>query len=526
MPLRRARPSATSDSARAAKRLARIDDAFNRAAGYDPSHHDHHSPTDGVRTRRPVVPDDEEDDDADIEMDLVATTDMGTGGPAGHADLQGQLGGGFLPEAPGVDAGGGGFLLEEPGEGAGGFLPEPSHEAGGFVPEAEFATAGGFLADDDMGGGFLRDDGEEGAYLPEPAGPGAGGGFLLPDPTADTPTHSDNLDYGDAGGFLPAPAHLAGTTSDLTFAGGFLPSAAGDNDDALPTPAPLTHRLPPPPPPPARIPLARIPAALRDLGLHRVGLQGAELIGLFDQVASDDEDGLGGKSVRRERFREACQVLLGDGTASEAEDEREKDAPDRADGGGAEGDLELGEGRRRRRLQPTRRQPARRATRAHPAVVDESDGAGDDDVAARDFSHSLDALPTDDNDDDDDDDESVSFASASGESDAEATKGTKGAAAKKGGKGRRSRGDASHAPSAQDVADAADSFDLFFDESPQLAFAQGKRAIGLMELQRACRVLKEKMSDGDLNEMLEYAARSKGVVDVEAFARILMETGL
>jgi hypothetical protein len=29
-----------------------------------------------------------------------------------------------------------------------------------------------------------------------------------------------------------------------------------------------------------------------------------------------------------------------------------------------------------------------------------------------------------------------------------------------------------------------------------------------------------------LNEMLEYAARSKGSVDLDAFARILLETGL
>lgn len=29
-----------------------------------------------------------------------------------------------------------------------------------------------------------------------------------------------------------------------------------------------------------------------------------------------------------------------------------------------------------------------------------------------------------------------------------------------------------------------------------------------------------------LNEMLEYAARSKGLVDLESFARILVETGL
>ncbi|TNY23901.1 hypothetical protein DMC30DRAFT_260595 [Rhodotorula diobovata] len=507
MPLRRARPSSTSESARAAKRLAAIDAAFDRAAGYDPARYaDEDDRASATRARKAVVPDDEEDGKEDVEMELVTGTGNGEGESAAEvADVSQEEAGGFLREPPGGDHFGGGFLVGDE-QAAGGFLLEPPMGGGGFLPEPE--------KDAPTGAGFMPE--------PSTSDVGAGGGFLLPDPSATTPTPAASTSFAEGGGFLsPSPDAFGG--------GGFLlddpfPSLG---DISLPTPAPLTHRLPTPPPPPSRIPLARIPAALRDLGLHRVGLAGAELIGLFDEVASEDEDDpMGGRSVRRERFREACEVLLGDENlpSSAGEEEGAGERPEGVRAEGEEDDLELGEGRRRRR-QPSRRQPVRRSTRGHPDGGEVGDGDEDgDEVVAKDFG---DALP------DDEDASSPSFASESDDDEEEEeedddvpAKGKKGST-KNGTKARRgAKGDPSRPLSKQDLADAADSFDLFFDESPQLAFGQGKRAITLMELQRACRVLKEKMSDGELNEMLEYAAKSKGVVDLEAFARILLETGL
>ncbi|GJN93115.1 hypothetical protein Rhopal_006160-T1 [Rhodotorula paludigena] len=515
MPLRRGRTSSADESSRAAKRLARIDDAFNRAAGYDAEHYaalEASLPArggDNRRRTRAAVVDDEEDED----FEMVASTEQGAEGAAA-----GEVGGGFLPEPPAADTGGG-FIVDEPSAAAGGgFLPEPSAAGGGgFLPEPDNVGGGGFLpepAQTGEGGGFLVDD--AGGFLPDPAAPSfdAGGGFLPPDGDTAMP------DYGMSGGFLPLPPNLASADADFSGSGGFLPDS-----DALPEPVALAHALPTPPPPPSRIPLVHIPAALRDLGLHRVGLAGAELLGLFEEVASDDDEAEGGRSVRRERFKEACEVLMGD------DDESDEEGEGNGDGEGdkdeyREEDEELGEGRRRRRS--ARQQPARRSTRGRAARTGEgNEEASTPDITARDFGASLDALP-------DDDDELSSVASDSesdeGASGSSARRGKKGAGgkgkAKKGGKARASRGDASRPLSARDLADAGDSFDLFFEESPQMAFPQSRRTIGLMELQRACRVLKEKMSEGDMNEMVEYAARSKGIVDLEAFARILIETNL
>ncbi|GAA5836908.1 hypothetical protein JCM9279_007698 [Rhodotorula babjevae] len=512
MPLRRARQPSTADTARAAKRLASIDAAFNRAAGYDPSRYaDESDRPPQKRSRRAVVPDDEEDeaDEDDVEMELVAGS-AAPAGPGSTAAVPEGLGGGFLPEPADGGTGGGGFPVEDDEQPAGGFLPEPPGGGGGFLTEADQGAM--------MGGGFFPDASASDA--------GGGGGFLLPDPSSlDTPMPPADAGYGTAGGSLPPPDNLSRDFDPFAGAGGFLPdddTPSNSLSSLLPTPAPLTNRLPTPPPPPSRIPLARIPAALRDLGLHRVGLAGAELIALFDDVASEDEDDpLRGRSVRRERFVEACEVLLGDEEPPSAEEEQEEDRAAEDD------DLGLGEGRRRRR-QPTRQQPSRRSTRgrrAAPGEVEEGeDEEAQDDVVEKDFgeagvddeSSSSFASESDVAIDDEDDDDIVDVPA----------KGKK-AAGKKGAKGRRvAKGDPSRPLSKQDLADAADTFDLFFDESPQLAFGQQERGITLMELQRACRVLKEKMTDGDLNEMLEYAAKSKGVVDLEAFARILREAGL
>lgn len=445
-------------------------------------------------------------------VDIADPESQGANGQLGSATEQG--GGGFLPDA---EAGGfmpvddsslapsaGGFLPDAPESGdqarAGGFLPENSSAGGGFLPE-----------DPNAGGGFLPEEPEVGGgFLPEPqtgtAGPGepgtAGeGGFLLDD------------DPALAGGFLPVPANISAADvsemrHDLDFAaeGGFLPlpdvpqGFMPDSDSGLPLPEPGAN------PPPDRIALNAIPAALRRLGLHQVGLQGTELMALFEEVASDDEDATGGKSVRRERFREACEVLLGsDDEAGEDSDVDEyRDDADVADDNLQE------PGRRRLRKgatkaeAPTRVQPARRSTRAHPQPEGEG-AATPTTVDEMDFGAALDALP-----DEEDEDGHGSYGSASDEEDTAATRGKSGGkGAKKSRRGRRTI-DPSQPLSDRDLAAASDTFDLFFEDSPQLPFAQKDRYISLLELQRACGVLKEKMSEGDVSRSIDSAATRSG----------------
>ncbi|GAA5863136.1 hypothetical protein JCM3774_001433 [Rhodotorula dairenensis] len=510
-----------AEAGRAAKRLAAIDRAFNAAAVSPQSAltATREAPRQRRRRAAAVVPDD----------------DDGDGDSAGDEDEE-MMEAVEIAEQPGDAAGG--FLPEEPFEG-GGFIPVDGSTGGGFcLPEGGTATRsaeGGFLPPSPPadsagggGGGFLPDPNEPGGFFPEDQG-GVGGGFLpVPDSitAAEANEMQQDLDFASAGGFLPLPEVPAGLLPDVGAT-----AAAEQDDSLLPLPDPdAASSLPPSQP--DRIALTAIPAALRSLGLHRVGLQGAELMALFEEVASDDDEAEGGKSVQRDRFREACQVLLG--SDDEDQDEQEGEDEYRQEPGAASEDQDLqGSGRRRLRRggalqpeEPTRVQPTRRSTRAHPVRQDEEAENEGVDPIATDRAAALEALPDDFEDEEDD----SSFASGS-DRDGEVRGGRSGSKKttpkqKRGKRGRRPVVDPSQPLSASEIAAASDTFDLFFEESPQLPFPQKDRLISLLELQRACRVLKEKMTDGELNEMLEYAARSQGSVNLEAFARILLETGL
>lgn len=430
--------------------------------------------------------DDEEDDDDEMMMEAVEIT----GQAASNAE-PGSQGGGFLPEP--VE--GGGFMPVDDDVG-GGFLPDPAtapteSSAGGFLlPDTAFdAPSGG-----GGGGGFLPEPTEGGGFFPE--GGDAGGGFLpVPDSitAAEANQMQQDLDFASAGGFLPLPDVPASFNTE------------SNDDNLLPLPDPNA------PPPPDRIALTAIPTALRSLGLHRVGLQGAELMALFEEVASDDEEAEGGKSVQRDRFREACQVLLGSDDEKEDDDERDEYRDEPVD----DEDLQ-GAGRRRLRRgaalkaeKPTRVQPTRRATRAHP-IPNEEEGPA---PSTTEEGAALEALP---DDFEEDDDEGSPFASGSDgeeedEDDGPSPKGGQSGSKtapkqqKKGKRGRRAI-DPTQPLSPRDIAAASDTFDLFFEESPQLAFPQKERNISLLELQRACRVLKEKMTDGDVSPRSVLAA--------------------
>ncbi|GAA5831923.1 hypothetical protein JCM11251_002753 [Rhodosporidiobolus azoricus] len=545
---RRARPSSSSDSP-SSKHLARIDSAFNSAAGYNSALIDDTGNTSAPTKlsakargkRRAVVEDDEDDEDDEGEANMEAVQPV-----AGGA-------GGFL-------ASGEGDGMQLDGRGGAGFPPDPAAEEG-FLP---VDGGGGFLPDPPAGG-FLPDDGGGGGFLPEPPLPPPGG--FLPDPSstsADSPMPDASSAFsGGGGGFftsaLPGDASFAGT-------GGFLPSdedVDADTSFELPTPAPLTHSdaaLPPPPdafasalgtdpsafdlpippssaapPPPERIPLHKIPAALRQLGLHNRGLPAADLLALFEDVASDDENLPGdGKSVRRERFRKACEVLLADASSEEGDDnEKEGDGRDEDEGDyrGEEDEDDAPVVRRRRQPARTTRSTAaaaKRSTRANRVVDEDEEGEeeaeedGGGFVREKDFGEQLDDLPSESSGDED---EYGEEEDSDGEPISTSTKKKPSASAATGRRKIRRRG-SEILLTEQDLADAEDSFDLFFVDSVQEGKERAERSIGLLELQRACRVLKEKLGEGELNEMLEYAARSKGKVDLEAFARILVETGL
>ncbi|GAA5968543.1 hypothetical protein JCM11641_007672 [Rhodosporidiobolus odoratus] len=501
---RRARPFSLSANSPASKRLARIDNAFNSAVGYgDVGLNQADTSRMSAKTkgkRKAVVPDDEEDAAEDDEMEMVASTAQpSTLGM--EVDAQ-PLGGGFLPE----DQGAGGFLPELDSSTGGNFLAETDTTSGGGFFPSEPLDAGGFLPlplPDEQAGGFLPDE-QAGGCLPD---------------LSDSTMH-DSPSFATARGFLSCA--LPGDA--FAFSGGFLP-------DELPTPAPLTNadKLPTPPPllpPPDRIPLSSVPSALRQLGLHKAGLPAVELLELFEDVASDDEE-MGGKSVRRERFREACEVLMQESDDEGDEGEGEDEV---AEGGEYRDEVEDQEeqpaGRRRRPTRTTRSTAAaaaaRSTRRSGPVVDDDENGEEGLDDQDKDFGAQLDDLPSDSADSGEATSDSDNSA---GTSRSNKAKGKKPAAPRGKGKGQRKRGE-EIVLTVQDLADAEDTFDLFFVDSAQEGIKRGQKTIGLAELQRACRVLKEKMGEGDLNEMLEYAGKSKGKVDLEAFARILAETGL
>ncbi|GAA6062021.1 hypothetical protein JCM10212_005454 [Sporobolomyces blumeae] len=510
---------ATDPPALPSRRLAEIDSAFDSAVGYSApvAGPDDDADESNARRRRArkgkaraVVPDDEvEDEHEDEAMDMVASTSLGAGGfeqPLAGNSVGGGHTSGF--------SGGGGFVVE----------PEASTGGGFFLPEtSEPSTGGGFLPDPPPppttttnfgGGGFLVDDSDSTmANSDTYATFGSGGGFLQ-DPNAnDTP-------FSGGGGFFPSattygddPTRFALASDAVQGQGGFLPG--------LPPLDPAASFSLPAPPRPDRIPLSLIPTALRSLRVPRGSEK--EVMEMFEEVASDDEEAEGGKSVRRERFREALEVLLGD-DQDEDEDEDEESAEKEDGEENDEGEDEYREANepRKRRIPPAMStRTTRRSTRANPTTTEPEDGHVDSVDFAGDLpSESSDSASPSEDDDDDADDVGAPTRRGKG------SKQKKPAAKGRSAKSQKTRYDPLAPVSKKELAAAADSFDLFFEDSPQLALKQDERVIGVAELERACRVLKEKLNEDDLREMLEFAGRSRGLVDIESFARILVETGL
>ncbi|ORY88357.1 hypothetical protein BCR35DRAFT_330226 [Leucosporidium creatinivorum] len=392
------------------------------------------------KSRKMVIPDDEEDDE---EQPIASAS-------ASHDTAALVEPGGWIAEGDGAgqDYGGGGFLLDNDAAmasgGGGGFSPVDDGLGGG----------GGFLLDDNTPIDYTT----AGGFLPDLDAPPAGGGFLLDD------------DMNGGGGFLPDLPELPPLPD--------LPSL--DNDD-LPAPQP-----------PSRIPLKAIPAALDALSLPG---DSHDLITLFREVASEDEDGVA--SVRREKFIEACSVLLGD-----EDDDSEDGKPTSDDDSEEEAYVEEGASKSRRRI------PTRRSTRANPVKDDSVPAAMELDLADED---------SEPYDSDDSDIEIIGPSSSKkGKGKAKATKGKAPARRKK-----------ARVLSKAEMQEAEDTFELFFEGGLQVGKTKDK-VIGLAELERVTRVLNEKMTEDEMREMLEYATRDNpagagGAVDFTAFTKVLAE---
>ncbi|GAA5899788.1 uncharacterized protein JCM6883_005988 [Sporobolomyces salmoneus] len=476
--------------------IKRIDAAFDKATGYEGGQEQTEvlSPEERRRRRkgkaRMIIPDDDEEDEEEVEMQAITSIEPQVG--------TSSVGGGFLLDP--IDA------SEQSGGGAGGFMQDDSSMNQPFPDDGQGGTTTAAF-----GGGFMP---METDVTDSATHTGGGGGGFFPEeqPFANFSAGAPNaLPSGSGGGgFFPSTTLTDGYDPqpfDPTVSGGFLPQLpdvdfGGIDSLTLPTP-----------PRPTRIPLSRVSRALRDLGVPRGSER--EVLEMFEEVASDDENAEGGKSVRRERFIEALEVLL---------DEQEEE-------GGSEGgdeynneDGENGEGEEEgARSPPSRRRSTRNTRRSTRANLiqdseEEEEEAADQELKETDFAEFS--------------SESEESADPSSEDDGDLDNTKSGKAkARKGntstkGKSKKLKYDPHSKISKDKIAAASDTFDLFFESSPQLSLPQDARKIGLAELQRACRVLKEKFTEDDLTEMLEFAAEGTGLVDLEGFARILVETRL
>ena len=276
-----------------------------------------------------------------------------------------------------------------------------------------------------------------------------------------------------SGGFFPLAGNDDATYSGHpgTSPGGFLPQLpdldfGGIDSLTLPTP-----------PRPSRIPFSRITRALRDLKVPRGSEK--EVSEMFEEVASDDENAEGGKSVRRERFIEALEVLLDEQEDSEGLNGRDDDSEEYND---RESEAETS--KRATHQKPVTR-ATRRSTRANPVAELETPG---DDLKETDFVE----LSSESED-------SADLSSGDDEANVSSTKKKSKTRTSAKSKSKKHKYNPRSRISEDKIAAASDSFDLFFEGSAQSSLPQQFRKIGLAELQRACRVLKEKFSDEDVS---------------------------
>ncbi|KAM0786904.1 hypothetical protein ACM66B_002328 [Microbotryomycetes sp. NB124-2] len=452
-----------------------------------------------------VVLDDEQDENESMdEIDTTATHARQTvAAPPAMIDMTLDVDPLPLPDTALDSAGaGGGFIASHDDIGAG-FLPDTA--GSGFMPEADdvsyhTGTGGGFMPDlsaFDGGGGFL----------PEPA---SAGGFLLDDVSA--------FSAGQGGGFVPEHQQDDTAMPDLPP----LPALPPIPSTSATTAGPPTASKPKPQQP-DRISLDKIPQALMQLDLPA---DSKDLMDLFREVASDDE------TVSRDRFFEACAALMPD----DDDDDNDSSSTSSSQGyrdeeRGTSDEDDVVNRKRRSKLKrsdgtavsSTSRQQRsaptpRRSTRANPA--------GDEEETAQA------AIAKARTRDVDDDDEAL-FVDEDGRGDLDVGMGSstnskitlskKGrAAAASGGSKGKFKLKQPRKLTADEMRDAEDTYELFFEGDGRTGHARDK-ILTLTDLQRVTKLLKKEMPEEDLHEMLEYAARDRGKVDLAAFTKVLAE---
>ena len=234
----------------------------------------------------------------------------------------------------------------------------------------------------------------------------------------------------------------------------------------LPPLPPFTYQDDAPPPPASRIPLKSIPEALAALNLPS---DSHDLLAMFADAASDDEDGL--PSVARARFVEACSALLGSDSEDEVDEPEDEEEEPKSDSG-EDSDVYIED-------EPPRKTAPRRATRANPnPPVDKGKGRAIEEVVILSSSEDS-AVASDD--------------------ELPASRGKAKAPAKgKGGKGKTpTRTRRARQMTQEELKEAEDSYDLFFEGSARAGKPQ--RTIGLGELKNVAALLNEKLLDEEVS---------------------------
>ncbi|KAK4052802.1 hypothetical protein OIV83_002089 [Microbotryomycetes sp. JL201] len=470
----------------------RINDAF--ASATDPNFDgdkQHESsnklPRKPKRNTKMIVLDDE--DEQMSEVDTTAAAATATAAPAAMPDMTIEADPLPLPipERAAQD-GGGGFLTHHddilPTNGAGFFTDNDTSTGGGFLPE---------LGNEAFGAG-----GDGGGFMPElpllDSNHTFGGGFLT----------DDNAFTEGGGGFLPDDAEMPELPPlpDLPP----IPSTSTTSHPATTRPIPTA-----PPRVVNRISLRKIPQALEQLDLPA---DSKDLLDLFREVASDDE------TVSKERFFEACAALMSD-VQDTSDDNSSSSQSYKEEQSSSDERERRRQGSKLKRLDgtavaQTKRATPRRSTRANPA--------GDEEETAK---AAIAKART--RIDEDDDDLALSEGQAAAYDSANANdKGSASATSSKNtaSKGRKSKGKVKlkqpRKLTVEELRDAEDTFELFFEGDSRKQHARDK-VLTLTDLQRVTRLLKEDMSEDDLQEMIEYAARERGQVDLEAFTKVLAE---
>lgn len=281
-----------------------------------------------------------------------------------------------------------------------------------------------------------------GGFEPHAGGfePEAGGGFMV----------DDDEDVPMAGGFEIEPEENGG---------GFIQDDQDQDQEESYQEVPAVATR-------TRIPFRSIPTALEALSFPA----NAQVMDLFKEAASDDEDGV--SSVSKDRFVKICAVLTGDSDDDEDDDHNKDGEEDKEDSDSSDGEEE--EYVEEDVKLSSRKGTSRRITRSNAEPLVEKVLESEDDQV-------------EESDSDIEIIEPIILASS------------------KKGKGSTSNGKSTNSRKKKSVrvvsaAEALDSFELFFEGSDQ-GGKVSKRTIGYEEILNAAKLLDEDLKEEDVSKI-------------------------